>query len=98
MGMNAFVSVRDCLIAVELVLNRPACDGTFSHLWAARDEIAVALGHELEWKEFTASYRIVLSERGYDPVDRTDWTRQHDWLIGKIKAYQQILLKRIEAA
>jgi hypothetical protein len=80
---------------VELVLKHPTCDDVISRLKAAQGEIEQALGQRLEWNEFPGSLRIALSERGYDLQDRADWDRQHAWLIGKIKAYQEVLLKRI---
>lgn len=96
MRMNAFASVRDRLVGVELVLRHPACDDAISRLKTARGEIEQALGRRLEWNEYPGSLRIALSERGYDLQNRGDWARQHDWLIEKIRAYQETLLKRID--
>jgi hypothetical protein len=95
--LNAFASVRDRLIGVELILRRPACVKDFSRLIAAQAEIEQELGHPLEWKEHPGSYRIALVRRGFDLMDRADWIRQHDLLIEMMKAYQQTLLKRIDA-
>lgn len=97
MRINAFVSVRDHQLGVELVLRRPACDPKIAQLASAKQEVEQALGHQLAWNEYPGSVRIVLSTRGYDPADRADWTRQHEWLVDKIKAYQQHLLARMEA-
>ena len=96
MRINAFASVRDRLIGVELVLKHPACDDAISRLRVARGEIEETLGKKLEWNEHPGSMRIVFAESGYDLLDRTDWARQHEWLIDKLKAYQQVLLKRID--
>jgi hypothetical protein len=96
MRMNAFVTVRDRLIGVELVLRSPAGDDAYSRLQAARTEIERELGHELEWNTHAASHRIVLAERGFDPMNRTDWPRQHQWLIDKLKGFQASVLRRID--
>jgi hypothetical protein len=96
MRMNAFASVRDQLIGVELVLRRPACDDAIGRLKRARGAIDQAAGYPLEWNAFSGSVRISLSHRGYNIADRPDWSRQHGWLIDKIKLFQQILLKRID--
>lgn len=95
MRLNAFASVRDHLIGVELVLKHPACDAAFIKLKAARAEIERELGHELEWNELPGSFRIVLAERGYNIFDRADWARQHVWLIGKLRGYLQSMVARI---
>lgn len=95
MRLNAFTSVRDRQIGVELVLKHPACDEMYAGLKMARAQIEEALGHSLEWNELPGSFRIVLAERGYDPVNRADWPRQHAWLIDKLKGLQQHLLKPI---
>jgi hypothetical protein len=95
MRLNAFASVRDRSIGVELVLRAPASSEAYLKLRAARTEIEQGMGALLEWNQLPSSYRIVLVERRFDPVDRTDWVRQHNWLIEKIKGYQEHLLKRI---
>lgn len=96
MRMNAFASVRDRLIGVELILRRPGCVREFSRLIAAQAEIERELAESLEWKELPSSYRIVFAKTGFDPLDRADWARQHDTLIQMLKACQQSLLKRID--
>lgn len=96
MRMNAFASVRDRMIGVELVLKHPACDNAIARLKAARQEIEQEFGHTLEWNEYPGSTRIALVERGYNLISRPDWARQHDWLIQKVRAYQQVLMRRID--
>jgi hypothetical protein len=95
MRLNAYTSVRDRFIGVELVLKRPACDGAFSRLKSAQAAIEQELGRPLEWNQLPSSYRIVLVERGFDPAKRVDWPRQHALLIDRLKGYQESLLKRI---
>lgn len=95
--INAVVSVRDHSLGVELVLRRPGCAPFYEQLRASKAEIERELRCVLQWKEFRDTYRIMLVDRGYDPSDHTDWSRQHEWLIVKVKAYQQHLLARIQA-
>ncbi|HEX8242273.1 MAG TPA: DUF4268 domain-containing protein, partial [Longimicrobium sp.] len=95
MRLNAFTSVRDRQIGVELVLRRPACDSAYSELKAQREKIEQDLRHQLEWNELPASYRIVLHQAGYDPRNRGSWPGQHSQLIAMLKAFQQFLLKPI---
>lgn len=97
MRMNAFASVRDRLIGVELVLKHPASDDAIAILKGVREEIEREFGQKLEWNDHPGSVRIALPERAYNLLDRADWARQHDRLVEMIKAYQQILLRRIEA-
>lgn len=96
MRMNAFASVRDRLIGVELVLSSPDADNAYSTLERHRNEIELQLGEKLEWNKRQASHRIVLSSPGYDPMNRLDWPRQHAWLIQRLDAFRICLLKRIE--
>jgi hypothetical protein len=97
MRLNAFVSHRDRSIGVELVLKVPACAEAYSLLKAAQAEIEQALGQKLEWNELIGSNRIVLAERGFNIADRKDWDRQHGRLIEKLRAFQRVLVNRIEA-
>ncbi len=96
MRMNAFASVRDRSIGVELVMKHPECAPAYASLLAAQGEIEGELGTKLEWNEREGSYRIVLVEPGYDPLDRRDWPRQHAWLIDRVGAYLTSLLRRIK--
>ncbi len=95
MRMNVFASVRDRFIGVELVLRKPACDEAYSRLKGAQAEIEQELGQKLQWNEPPRSFRIALVERGFDPVYRGDWGRQHQRLIEMIQDYQKVLLPRI---
>ena len=95
MWINAFASVRDRQLGVELVLEDPECKDAIARLRADREEIDRAVGQALEWNELDRSVRIVLSERGFNVANRADWSRQHEWLIEKVRAYQEILLRRI---
>lgn len=96
MRMNAFASTKHQFLGVELVLGRPACDPLFELLAAQRAEIEDELGERLEWDERGRSYRIVLSEHGFNPADRADWPRQHIWLINKLEHYRSVFMKRID--
>lgn len=96
MRMNAFASTKQQFLGVELVLARPSCDRLFESLAAQRAEIEEELGERLEWNERGRSYRIVLSEHGFNPADRADWPRQHIWLINKLEHYRAVFMKRIE--
>jgi hypothetical protein len=95
--MNAFASVRDRYIGVELVLRQPRYTSEYAMLEEARVEIEQEFGAALEWKELQDSYRIALPRYGFDIQNRADWARQHDWLIDTVKQFQQILLKPIDA-
>lgn len=96
MCMNAFASARDRLIGVEFVLQSPEADNAYSVLEQHKDEIERQLGEKLEWNKLQASHRIVLSRKGYDPMDRTDWPRQHAWFLQRLDAFRICLLRRIE--
>lgn len=94
--MNAFASIRDRYIGVELVLRQPRYTTEYARLEAARVEIEQEFGGALEWKELQ-DYRIALPQYGFDIQNRAEWARQHDWLIDTVKRFQQILLTRIDA-
>lgn len=96
MRMNAFASVRDRLVGVELVLAGPPGAEPYARLKNAKSVIEQELRSQLEWKELPGSNRIVRYESGVDPVNRNDWERQHAWLIERIKEFQESMLKRID--
>jgi hypothetical protein len=96
MRMRASVSKKEKSLSVALVLERPGCKELYESLIAQHGDIEEELGHLLEWNERGSSYRIVLSEYGYDPADRSDWPRQHIWLINKLEHYRAVFMRRIE--
>lgn len=95
MWMQTFVSVRRGAIGVELIFRFKRLRA-YENLKAVKEQIGKELGGELEWRTDPDSCRIVQSRMGYDPADRDDWPHQHEWLIEKIKAYQEVLLRRID--
>lgn len=95
MWMQTFVSVRQGFVGVELIFRFKRLRA-YESLKAVKEQIEKELGGGLEWRTHEDSCRIVQSRTGYNPADRDDWPRQHGWLLEKLKAYQQVLLKRID--
>ncbi|HEX2210734.1 MAG TPA: DUF4268 domain-containing protein [Longimicrobium sp.] len=96
MWMQTFVSVRRRLLGVEFILRSERLPA-YESLKTVKEQIEKELGGGLEWKEHHDTSRIVQSRSGYDPSDRADWPRQHEWLIERVKGFQQHLLTRVPA-
>lgn len=96
MRMNAFTSVRDRTIGVELVLSSPEADGAYSVLERQKDVIEQRIGGKLEWNTHRASHRIALTQAGNDPLNRAQWSAQHAWIIQHLDAFRICMVKVLE--
>lgn len=94
-SVNAFVSTRNRSVGLELVLDRAQNAAVYRRLLDARTVIEQELGHTLSWNEKQASYRITLTEGGFDPADRAEWRRQHAWYIENLERWYAVLVNRL---
>ena len=64
-----------------------------------KTEIEVALGSALDWQELPdrRASRIATYLRNADIADRTDWPRQHRWIIDELRRFRAVFTERVRA-
>ncbi len=65
---------------------------------AQQQEIESAYGGRLYWQELPASRasRIAIYLRNADITDRSDWPRQHHWIIDQLSRFRTIFTERVK--
>jgi hypothetical protein len=71
----------------------------FNALLEQRAGIEAAFGGPLDWQllpERVAS-RIVIHLADADVTDRSDWPRQHSWIVKQLSRFRQVFTERVKA-
>lgn len=96
-GLHARVNTQKQVIAVGM-----SCYGTDAkphfHLLAEdKDTIEREIGDELEWEELpNRKESKVTLERAADPTNRTDWSKQHEWLADTLERFHRVFSTRVK--
>jgi hypothetical protein len=71
----------------------------FHALVGQKTEIEAALGSALDWQELPdrRASRIATYLRNADIADRTDWPRQHRWIIDELRRFRAVFTERVRA-
>jgi hypothetical protein len=95
--MHAAMHVEEKWIRAAVTCHATKAKANFSKLLAMRSEIEAEIGEELEWEEMPSrkESRIGLWQRGTDPFDRSDWPRQHQWVVEKLELLRDVFASRM---
>ena len=78
------IGVRDKWLRVEIYLDGEYSQQWFDGLWDRKEETESELGYKLDWDPLEGKRACRISTTtDADPVDKSDWPRQHDWIIKK---------------
>lgn len=94
----AAINMRDKFIRVELYIKGEDAEEYLNFLGAGIDEIEQELGYELEWGDQQATSRdcrISHYLRNTDPRNKSDWPRQHEWLVEHLNKMHQAFAQRV---
>jgi hypothetical protein len=71
----------------------------FEQLSAARKEIEQAVGGDLWWEQPQPNkkYWIGMSLDNADPLNESDWPRQHEWLATRLQTMYRVFVPRLSA-
>lgn len=91
------VAKREIGVYLSLVFNEPLPRIIFQLLQKHADAIGFEFGGPLEWIEVESdkNYKIWIPPIAADPLDETDWPRQHVWLVDKLARLHQVLAPRV---
>ena len=94
----AAINMRDKFIRVELYIKGEDAEEYLDSLYAEKDEIERELGYELEWGDQQPSSRdcrVSNYLRNTDPRNKSDWARQHEWLVEHLNKMHQAFTQRV---
>ena len=91
------VNTQQHSIRVELSCRGSHADAYFHLLKQDQVEIESEAGNTLEWQELPnrKQIRISLSTSISDPTDKSDWPKQHTWLLDKLEAFHRVFAQRV---
>jgi hypothetical protein len=97
--LAAVQNTREKRVGVLLVLSGPDAKAHFKLLEADKEKIDQAAHTAFEWRELPdkKESHIVLQLEGADPANRTDWTRQHEWLKQTLDLFQRVFAARVKS-
>lgn len=88
----AFLNLNKRLVGVALACRGKSGKDNFRKLRDQRAQIEHAIGEHLIWQELPsqASSHVTLRMSDADPLDQTDWARQHQWLADRVVKFSAV--------
>jgi len=101
--LTATVNTRDKRVAAYLCISGPDKKAHFHFLEnECKQKIEAAVGFKLDWRELPEGKESHLEVfLDADPANRTDWSRQHQWLKDTLEKLHKVIspiIKRLDAA
>jgi hypothetical protein len=75
-------------ISVDLTLKGDEAAAQFSRLKQNANYFNDIIGGKVDWKDELPKERQIVAVLAADPMDETDWPRQHAWLAAKLIAFR----------
>ena len=98
-NLAAVMNTWEKFIRVELYIKGENAEEHLDLLGRKKEEIEQELGFELEWGDQlpTAQQdrRIAYYLREVDPQDKSNWPRQHEWLVRHLNKMHQVFAQRV---
>ncbi len=92
------MNTRDKFIRAELYIRGENAREYHDLLEKEKDEIEQELGYEIEWGDqlpTSRDCRISYYLRGTDSKDKSDWPRQHEWLVKHLNKMHKAFAQRV---
>ena len=96
--LGAAMNTQQKTLRVDLYINGEDASERFDQLERNKDEIERNFGYALKWGDQSPSARdrkIAYYLRDVDPVDESDWARQHDWLAEHLNKMHRAFAQQI---
>lgn len=96
--LAAVMHSRENWVRAELYIKGSKAKERFSLLEKKKEEIEQGLDNPLEWEELPDSRacRIAHYLRDVDPLNETDWPRQHKWLADQLNKMHNVFALRVK--
>jgi hypothetical protein len=97
-GLITFVNTRDKRIGVGLICRPDDAKSHFFLLSEQKAAIEAEVGSSLDWRELPdkKESRIKIRQLNTDPMLRSQWPEQHQWLSEELVAFHKTLCNRIK--
>ncbi len=91
-GLQTFANFRDKRIGVILVCGGEKAKENFSRIVQQREQVELAIGQSLEWREMPEKKEshVTLRRSDCDPSQQSDWQSQHRWLADTLEAFDRV--------
>jgi hypothetical protein len=95
--LYAYRLIEKRRIGVYIALYGEASRHYFEQLSAARDEIEQEVGGPLWWEapQPNKKYWVGMSLDNADPLNGSDWPRQHEWLATRLQTMYRVFVPRM---
>ena len=95
--LQAFANTVKKRIGIELVMTGPYAKPHYYLLEEHREEIETELGFPLLWRELPTKKesRLTLRKPDTDPMRKSDWPVQHQWLLENLERIHNVFSPRI---
>lgn len=97
--LSAVMHIRERYVRVELYISGEEASDRRARLEEEKDKIEQELGFKLEWGDQSPEARDQrVSHYLYDidPLDKTDWDNQHNWIASNLNAMHQVFIDRVK--
>ena len=99
--LNAVANKSERVIRVELYLRQKGMTPkqAFNALFAQKAGIEADFGGPLDWQPLPnrVASRIAVHLTDADVTERSDWPRQHAWIVEQLRRFRQIFTDRVRA-
>ncbi|MCF6233182.1 MAG: DUF4268 domain-containing protein [Rhodobacteraceae bacterium] len=84
-GLGMVINTQAKWARVEIYLGGKWAKSDFVELWTNKAKLETAFGEDLDWQKLPekTDSRICLTLHNVDPLDESDWPRQHKWLVDR---------------
>lgn len=95
--LTAFVNSKERWIGLQLTLLGDDAKRHFRELERIKAAIEKEAGAALEWEELPEKKEshIALTRYDCDPMDRTKWAEQHEWLYERLQIFHRVFAERV---
>jgi hypothetical protein len=95
--LYVFRSISTREVGIYLGLYGETSGPLFERLHGSRESIELELQSALDWQIVVPEKKYWLMQRlgDADPLDETDWPRQHGWLVERLEAFKKTLGERV---
>jgi hypothetical protein len=99
MHLGAAMNGREGWIRAELYLTGAKAKSFFDQLLAQKEAVERELGYALVWDELPEGRdsRISVPLNDVNPLNRSDWPRQHEWLAKHLNDLHRVFCGRVKS-
>jgi len=98
-SLAAAIHIKQRWVRVELYIAGEEASERLIRLEEEKDQIEQELGFGLEWEDQppkSRNQRISHYLRDVDPLDKANWSKQHNWIANNLNAMYRVFVDRVK--